>query len=348
MNATAPFRTASGVPIFDVVIVGAGATGLAAAIEAVSLGWRTAVLERGLPGGAAAALARVEPVPGHPVGLAGTEFMARALTQAQRFGARVETQDDVIGLTTALGAFEVRRSSGARTRARSVIVTTGVERDLPPTPGFAELFGVGVHIGAPADFPATLRGRDVVVAGPLVLAGSAALRLSDLGGSVTVVTIDTLRAPGVSASLRTALRARGNVRVLSRTEIVCAAGVDRLESVVLQHTKTGRITALEATALFLLLPGVPRTAWLPAGVTLDSDGFVLTGTDVATMPEWPLTRAPHPFETTLPGLFAAGEIRRGALGGAAALTDGVATGNGRAAPHCSGESATMPGSSSIV
>jgi thioredoxin reductase (NADPH) len=207
-----------------------------------------------------------------------------------------------------------------------VIVATGVDRALPRTPGFAELLGIGVHVGTPADLPATLRGREVIIAGPIVSASGAALRLSDSGGSVTVVTGEPLCTPGVSTSLRTALRARANVRVLSRTEIVCAAGVDRLESVVLQHTKTGRITALEAAALFLLLPGVPRTAWLPAGVARDTDGFVLTGAEVATMPDWPLARAPHPFETTLPGLFAAGEIGRGAPGGTAALTDGVATG----------------------
>lgn len=326
MSVTPPCCTAADNPTFDVAVVGAGATGLAATIEAASLGWRTAVLERGRPGGGTAALARVEPVPGHPVGLAGAEFVARAVAQAERFGARVEAQDDVIGLTTAPGAFEIRRASGARTRARAVIVTTGVDRAVPPTPGFSDLLGIGVHVGTPADLPATLRGRDVVIAGPTVVAVVAALRLSDSGGSVTVVTGDPLRGRGVSTSLRKALRARANVRVRSRTEIVCAAGVDRLESVVLQHTKTGRITALEAAALFLLLPGVPRTAWLPAGVARDTDGFVLTGTEVATMPEWPLARAPLQFETTLPGLFAAGEIRRGALGGTAALTDGVATG----------------------
>ena len=326
MSAPAPSRTAPADRIFDVAVVGAGATGLAVAIEAARLGWRTTVLERGRPGGIAATLARIEPLPGHPVGLAGAEFMARALAQAERFGARVEAQDEVVGVTTTPGAFEVRRSSGARLRARAVVVTTGVDRVLPATPGFAELLGTGVHVGTPADLPATLRGGDVVIAGPTVAAAVAALRLSDSCGRATVVTGDTLRAPGVSTSLRTALRASANVRVLSRTEIVCAAGVDRLESVVLQHTKRGRITALEAAALFLLLPAVPRTVWLPAGVVRDTDGFLLTGTEAAAMLEWPLARAPYPSETTLPGLFAAGELRRGALGGVAALTDGVATG----------------------
>jgi len=246
---------------YDVAVVGAGAAGIAAAIEGASLGLRTVLLERERPGGAVRSLARVETVPGYAVGLTGAELTARALGKAERVGVRIETHDAVTRLVRGDGVHRLERASGEPVAARFVVAATGADRALPEIAGVGPLLGAGIYTRMPAELPATLRDLGAVVFGP--------------------------------------------------AENVAAAGVDRLESVVIR--RRGRMRAVDAAALFLLGVSSPRTSWLPSDVACDSHGFVVTG---------------GTFETTVPHVFAAGDVRSGSRGGTAAIADALC------AMHC--------------
>ena len=180
------------------------------------------------------------------------------------------------------------------------MAATGADRTWPAIEGIRALLGAGVYLTLPPELPETLRGRDAVVYGSHAGVVAGALRLGDICGRVTVVT----------PAAATALRGRGNVSILRGAAIVCVAGVDRLESVLLRHGDAGRFSAVEAAALFLIDAASPRTSWLPSAVARDTGGFVITG-------------AMRAFETSAPRLYAAGDVRSGSAGGTSVISDAI-------------------------
>ena len=299
----------------DLLIVGGGAGGLAAAVHAAADGLRTWVLDRSIAGGSLRDLVRVETVPGFPVGLSGAELADRAAAQAKRFGAEIRSGTEVISLRAQGCTRVVDLADGSSVASRSVLVAPGTDSPELPVPGLRELLGSGVHLGLPEQIPAAVRDRDVVVTGELAGVAEAALRLSRHCRRVLLVTTEARVSSLLPERTVHTLRATRNVSVWPRTEILDVAGVDSLELVTLRDRRTGRIVHRCAAALYLLDLGDPRTSWLSGTLAFDSRGFVRTGTALRTTagsgPAWPLNRSPCSHEASLPGVFAAGRARAG-------------------------------------
>ena len=305
---------------FDLAIAGGGPAGLAAAIQAAAEGMRTVLLERGEPGGQAREIARVEAVPGFPVGLTGPELVERAVRQATRFGAELRTHAEAAGLRVDGDARAILLADGTEVAARAVIVATGAER--PPLPsGFT---GAGVYFGVPDALPEAFRCRDVFVAGEPRAAAAAALRLADHCRRVVLLSAGPRRTSAPGAERVHALDAASNVAARA-AEVVEVVGVERVEALVLRDPRTGRTAVRAAAALFIAGGGRPRTAWLDGALALDAGGFVATGPRASANPAWPLPRHAGRLEASVPGVFAAGGARACAGGGvAASVEDGIA------------------------
>lgn len=291
---------------FDLAVVGAGASGLAASIEAAALGLRTALVTRSQPGGAARRLSRIESVPGYPVALTGEEFTARAVEKADRSGVVIDCEDEVTNILSFGSRHILTRASGEVVAARAVIITTGAEWSPPPIDGIAALLGSGVYCAPPPD-QSSLRGRRIAVFGGLREAAESALAMPDEAQSVCMIVRESLSC--LPAKTRARLQRRANVTLLAKTEIVCAAGIDRLESLLLRDVDSGRISAIGADALFITVAASPRTRWLPAELERDCEGFVRT--------------CGGSLETTVAGVFAAGTVRLGVTFGAEPVEDAL-------------------------
>lgn len=310
----------NGSPACDVAIVGAGLLGLAAAVESAAAGLETLVLERDEIGGSVCTRAHIELAAGLRIGVSGAELIERAVTQATRFGARFETRADVAGLELEDGAVLLRMRDGRSVRAGATLLCVGADVVLPPIPGIAELVGAGVYTSAPAELPPRVLDRDVFLTGVPTRVADAALTLAARCRSATIVTPKQRFGARIDPLLRDTLRDQRNVFVRTGSAIVAVAGVDRLESLIVRSVRTGRHAAREAAALFVLPHARPRTGWLPVSLARTACGHVITGPAAAAAP-WPLQRRPAPFETTMPGVFAAGAVRAGAAPGAAAFAE---------------------------
>jgi thioredoxin reductase (NADPH) len=294
----------------DLAVVGAGTTGLAAAIQAAADGLRVALLERASFGGRLLGTVRVEMVPGLPVGMTGAEFTARATALAARYGVEMRGGVEAVGLEAEGDRRLLRLGDGAAVAARAVIVATGTEYPPLPTPRLREFTGSGVYFGIPGVLPESLRAHDAFVTGASGAATDAALLLSRVCRAVVLLPAPTSVFPPELAAL---LRGRQNVLVRPQWEIVEAVGVERLEALVLRHRSTGRSRVRSAAGLFVLGTDRPRTEWLAGVLALDAGGYVLTGADArpipAAHPGPPPSRSPLPLETSLPGVFATGGAR---------------------------------------
>lgn len=299
---------------FDLAIAGAGMAGLAAAVHAAADGLRVVVVQRGEPGGMAREMARVETVPGFPVGLGGAELVARAVAQATRFGARIRTGAEVIGLRAEDGARVLRLADGSSVIARAVLVATGAGRAPLPAAGLRAFAGSGVHFAIPHVLPEALRARDVFVIGAPGAVARAAARLAAHCRGVVLLPTGAARCRALPAGDgQSSVCTPPNVRVWPHAEIVEAVGVERLEALVLRDRRTRRTAVRAASALFVLGTGRPLTAWLDGTVARDEPGFVLTGPAVAGDAEdrRSLPRGADPLESSVPGVFAAGAARCG-------------------------------------
>jgi thioredoxin reductase (NADPH) len=297
----------------DVAVVGAGPAGLAAAVYASSEGLRTMILEPEIPGGQAGTSSMIRNYLGFQRGISGEDLAIRAAEQAWLFGVDFVLSQSATRLTAREDARVVRISDGTEVEARSVILATGVAWRRLGIPRLEALVGAGVFYGAAGAEARAMAGRDVYLIGAGNSAGQAALHLAHHARSVTMIVRGVALGASMSEYLVTEIAASRNIRVLLRTEVVDGCGTGGLESLTLVDRTSGDLFEVPAGALFVLIGAEPRTDWLAGTVQRDARGFLLTGRDLAddgARPAgWPLNRAPMLLETSLPGVFAAGDVR---------------------------------------
>src|SRR5881227_339768 len=302
----------------DLAIVGAGPAGLAAAVYAASEGLKTVVLESYAPGGQAGSSSLIENFFGFPTGIGGGELTWLAQLQAYRFGAKFSTPAQALSLQyhpdgEYRGCLETE-GCGAVLRAKAVLITTGADYGRLEAEGREQFEGVGVYYAATALEGQLCRNETVVVAGSGNSAGQAAMFLSEGAAKVLLLVRGNNIANKMSDYLSRRVQARDNIEILCNTEIRKMAGGKKLEQIELENTKTGERRAVRTPAVFSMIGARPCTEWLPPEIERDDKGFIKTGDDVAEAPAWRANkRRPGPLETSLPGIFAAGDVRSGSV-----------------------------------
>jgi thioredoxin reductase (NADPH) len=295
----------------DVAIVGGGPAGLAAAVYAASEGLQTTVIEPAVPGGQAGTSSRIRNYLGFPNGLSGRDLANRALEQAWFFGARFVLARPAVGLESRDGEHVVRLGGGAEVRARAVVIATGVTWHTLDAPALAELLGAGVYYGAAA-FDTSAAGAAAYVVGGGNSAGQAAVHLARSAAAVTLVVRGERLGASMSDYLVAELAETPNIQVRLGTEVVDGGGAGRLERITLRDRDRGTTEEVAADALYVMIGARPQTGWLEGAVARDGQGYVLTGRDLDG-PSWPLERPPMLMETSVPGVFAAGDVRHGSV-----------------------------------
>src|SRR6478672_8340461 len=294
---------------YDTVIVGAGPAGLAAAVYGASEGLRTIVIERQAPGGQAGTSSRIENYLGFSEGVSGDELSSRALRQARRLGAEIL----VTRTTTRIDAAtrHVQLDGGDVLRARTIILACGVSWRHLEVDGFDRLAGKGVSYGAARSEAPNVHGLDVHIVGAGNSAGQAALFFANHARSVTILCRGDTLTKGMSRYLIDQVDARPNIETRYCTEVVAAHGDVSLEAIDLRHTATGDTARVDSGGLFLFIGADAETGWLPDEIALDPRGYVLTGSDVRDAGRWEADRDPYLLETSVPGVFACGDVRSG-------------------------------------
>jgi len=298
---------------YDTVIIGAGPAGLAAAVYGASEGLRTIAVEREAPGGQAGTSSRIENYLGFPSGISGDELASRALQQARRLGAEILVTRSIARVDTANR--QLHLDGGDLLRAKTIILACGVSWRHLTFDGCDRLLGRGVFYGAARSEAANTHGLDVHIVGAGNSAGQAAMFFANHARSVTLIcrgaTLSKSEGSGMSRYLIDQLGRRPNVRTLFRTEVERVRGTDSLEAIDLRHSDTGEVTRVESGGLFLFIGADADTQWLPPEIALDPRGYVLTGPDVGPEWEWSLDRDRYLLETSVPGIFACGDVRSG-------------------------------------
>ena len=317
-------------PFYDLAILGGGPAGLAASVYAASEGLRTILVERYAPGGQAGTSSRIENYLGFPSGLSGTDLARRATAQAKRFGTEILTAQEVAGVARRDPYRIVKLTDGTELNCYCLLIASGMEVRRLEIPGVEELNGAGVFYGAALTEAATCRGSHIVIVGGGNSAGQGAMFFSRSARKVSMVVRGESLARTMSQYLIERIEAAMNVEVLTRTAVTAVQGEKRLESVAVTNLDTSEITALPAAAMFIFIGAAPRTEVVAGFVERDPQGFILTGPDLVSNGSrptgWNPERDPYFFETSVPGVFAAGDARHGSgKRVASAVGEGAAT-----------------------
>jgi thioredoxin reductase (NADPH) len=302
-------------PFYDLVVVGGGPAGLAAAVYGASEGLRTVLVEREATGGQAGTSAQIENYLGFPAGISGADLARRATAQAKRFGAEIISAQEVVEIRRNDPYRIARLSDGSELSCYALLIASGMEVRKLDVPGAAELVGAGVYYGAALSEASTYRDKDVYIVGGGNSAGQGALFFSRYARKVTIL----VRAPKIGAGMSQYLCDRiadaRNVEVLTGTQVASVCGSRRLEAITLVETGGGGAREVSADALFIFIGSAPRTEMVSGLVERDAQGFILTGRDLLRDGHWPKEwtagRDPFLFETSVPGIFAAGDVRHG-------------------------------------
>lgn len=300
-------------PAYDLVIVGAGPAGLAAAVYGASEGLKTILIEASAPGGQAAQSTLIENYLGFPKGISGADLARRAYSQATRLGAEILVPAEVAQIERKDPFKIIHLADGSEITAKAVVVTSGVEYRRLKAEGLEELTGAGVYYGTSNIEAAYHRGQPMYVVGGGNSAGQASLFLTRFTDSVTIVIRSEDLSQTMSKYLIDNLEANEAVTVLPRTQVVEAKGDTHLRSIVLEDRDSGEQRDVEAGALFIFIGQRAHTDWLQGLVQLDDRGFVLAGTDLGPLKNWTAERDPLPLETSVPGIFVAGDVRHGSI-----------------------------------
>ena len=305
-------RTIAKHPLYDVCIAGGGPAGLAAAVYAASEGLSTVVVEREAPGGQAGQSAAIENYLGFPKGLSGSDLSQRAIAQVSRFGAEMVLARDVVGLETRGPVRAVQLDGSGEIEARALIVATGVSYRHLDAPGLDELTGRGVYYGANASDAAQCEGEDVYIVGAANSAGQAALSFARFAKRVVLVVRGSSFAQTMSKYLVERIASAPTIEVRYRSAVGAAHGEGNLERLTIADLDSGATQDVPASWLFVFIGASPRTDWLGPAVVRDDKGFLVTGQDLLGAgrgERWPLAREPLALETSVPGVFAAGDVR---------------------------------------
>ena len=302
---------------YDVVIIGAGPAGLAAAVYGGTEGLKTLMIEKKAPGGQAGTSSRIENYLGFPSGLSGADLTRRALTQAARFGVELLSPCEVIDISTKDKYKILSLSNGLQIKTRSVIISTGVDYRTLDTKGINELTGAGIYYGSATAEAHSCSDKNVFIVGGGNSAGQAAMYLSGFAQNVFIVIRKNSLESTMSHYLIDQINKTSNISLITDSIVAEATGDKRLECITIENIKTGERKINEAGALFIFIGARPVTDWINLNIFKDSKGFIETGRDLLKFENfnkiWKLDRDPYPLETCLPGIFSAGDVRAGAM-----------------------------------
>jgi thioredoxin reductase (NADPH) len=306
-------RTQARLPFYDLIIVGAGPAGLAAAVYGASEGLRTLLIEREAPGGQAGMSSKIENYLGFPAGLSGAELTRRALLQATRFGVELLLPHEVTNISVEGSTRLVHVADGATLRCHSVVLATGVSYRTLDVPGSEGLQGAGIYYGAGMSEAPLYRDQDVYLVGGANAAGQAALYFARYARSVTLLVRRPSLAQSMSQYLIDQLAATPRITVVTSTRVVEVTGETKLEAITITNTETSETRVLPTTALFVFIGATPQTGWLDGVVERDEHGYILSGLDLLHDGQrpagWTRERDPFLLETRVPGVFVAGDTR---------------------------------------
>ena len=322
-------RTRAQMPFYDLIIVGAGPAGLAAAVYGASEGLHTLLIEREAPGGQAGMSSNIENYLGFPTGLTGANLARRAVAQAARFGAEILTPQEAIGIRVDGPYRFVKLNDGTEISCHTLLIATGVSYRKLEVPGVERLNGAGVYYGAAMTQAISCRDEDVYMIGGANSAGQAAIYFSKYARKVTMLVRADSLSKGMSQYLADQILKTENIKVWLNSSVVELKGENRLEVIIIHDSVIGEKQIVPAYALFIFIGAQPRTDWLAGTVKRDANGFILTGPDLmiddaqnnnnnsnsnSNRPKgWNIDRQPFLLETNIPGIFAAGDVRSGSV-----------------------------------
>jgi thioredoxin reductase (NADPH) len=303
-------------PFYDLVVIGAGPSGLANALYGASEGLHTLLIEQNAPGGQAGTSSMIENYLGFPAGVTGADLAQRAVAQARRFGAEILTAQEVVGLRREDPYRIVVLADGSEVSAHAVVIATGMEVRKLEVPGIDPLIGIGVYYGAAMTEAATYRQQDVCIVGGANSAGQGALFFSRYARKVTMLVRAPALGPSMSRYLVDRIAATENIDSIHGVEVTAVSGTGKLEHITTKHVDTGADRVIDAAAMFIFIGVAPRSAMFASTLARDDKGFILTGEDLPRLNgrprDWTLDRDPYLFETAIPGVFAVGDVRAGA------------------------------------
>lgn len=313
----AGFKTRATLPFYDLVVVGGGPAGLAAAVYGASEGLKTVLVEREAPGGQAGTSSRIENYLGFPTGLTGADLARRAVTQARRFGVEVLSPQEVTSVRVDDAYRIVTLSDGSEVSCHALLVATGVTYRKLDVPGLEQLTGAGVYYGAAMTEAISCQDETVYIVGGANSAGQAAMFFSRYACEVVMLVRGDSLAKSMSQYLIDQIAQMPNIRVETQSEVIEAHGDGSLEALSIKNSGTGETERAAAKALFIFIGAQPRTDWLAGVLERDDHGFILAGQDLlhdgAHPKGWRLQRDPFLLETSVPGIFVAGDVRHGSV-----------------------------------
>ena len=302
---------------YDLIVVGGGPAGLSASIYATSEGLQTVIVEQETPGGQASYSASIENYPGFPKGLSGSDLARRAVEQAERFGTEILVTRRATRLRAEGQHRLVTLDDKTELTSHAVLLTTGVTFRWLDAPGCPSLVGAGLYYGAATAEASACRAQDVYILGGGNSAGQAALLLAQYASRVIILALEDSLEETMSKYLVERIRSTENILVRTNHTVVGAEGSDHLEWLTIQNVKTGETERLPTNGLFVFIGATPHTEWLAGSVARDEQGFILSGFDFIRderlRPSWPLDREPYRLETSMPGVFVAGDVRKGSV-----------------------------------
>ncbi len=310
-------RTEASASYYDLIIIGAGPAGLGAAVYGASEGLKTLLIDKHAPGGQAGTSSRIENYLGFPKGISGSDLAGRAIAQARRLGAEMLSAQEAVGVRTEEPYHIVLLSDGTEITCKALLLASGVTVRRLDAPGAEGLTGAGVYYGAAVTEAAHYKGEHIFVVGGANSAGQGAMFFSRYASKVTMLVRGPSLALEMSQYLINQIEETENIEVCTHTDVIELHGEQRLEKLTLRNNETGETETTPAAALFIFIGAVPHTEMVGNLIKRNQAGFVLTGPDIfegnGKRSGWPLKRDPYLLETSVPGIFAAGDVRHGAV-----------------------------------
>jgi thioredoxin reductase (NADPH) len=303
--------------LYDLIIIGAGPAGLAAAVYAASEGLKTLLVEKQAPGGQAGTSSRIENYLGFPNGISGNELARRAVTQAKRFGVEILTAREVVKLEADGPLRTIRLKDGTDINSKAILIATGVSYRHLKAKGIEKLTGAGIYYGATMSEGESVRNEDIFIVGGANSAGQAAMYFSRFAKKITMVVRGESLSSSMSQYLIDQIKSTDNIHIITNSEVIEVQGTNRLEKLTISGKDSKKTETMNACALFIFIGAIPNTVWLGEEILLDDHGFIISGIDLLEeqekIPFHLHFRPPYMLETSVPGIFVAGDVRHGSV-----------------------------------